>query len=544
MYLMPTINEVIQISSQFDAQLVTLGEWSIGERRLLNNWLEQTSNQSKGRVAANIIASMVLDYLKDDLSVEGRVRIKRIRKDAALLEQLVFTTRELTKKFYRDHINHMLKVSLLARAIALKKPFCLKVSELNLLVLACLFHDIAYPLSECGRIFSEALKSFKDCYSSAELFSSKLIKESKVDITSLSHLIGEEETKLKTALRKLNHGLLSAIEFKDFLKNQKSVETYSAIIRAIALHDSEFKTPIDTIKDPIVGLLVLADELQDWGRPTDQEVAIIPRIEDFELKDGKITGVFNAESYANFSVLKQISSKMKNLSRLFLDSNQLKFEFKYNIKGFEKIDHENFQGVLETLFNSVDKRILNPADNMDLSESAYFEKSFFGLEITMRVKQSLYRKLKNGKISKGSIFEHINIYLNADLSEMILSDKPLGELNSIVLTNENQNQITAKIVSRDKKFDGNIYSSIDEETMEFSRFLAAEIRFINYMTHEIGCSKVDDIQDFPKLEGIAEPAILEKVGIQLGNDFLETYKKLKLKSVLGCLKNQGCFLFK
>jgi len=176
MYLMSTPEELLQISSQFDAQLITLGDWSLDERRLLNHWLEQVSTESKGRVAAEIIASHVINCLKDDISVEGRVRIKRLRNVASLLEQLVFTTSELDEKFYRDHINHMLKVSLLARAIAKKKPFCLSEPELNILALACVFHDIAYPLSECGRIFSETLESLKDCFSSAELFSGKLIK--------------------------------------------------------------------------------------------------------------------------------------------------------------------------------------------------------------------------------------------------------------------------------------------------------------------------------------------------------------------------------
>lgn len=542
---MSTIKETLQISSQFDAQLIILGDWPLDERRLLNHWLEQSSAESKGRVAADIIASTVIKCLKDDISVEGRVRIKRLRNIASLLEQIVFTTSELDEKFYRDHINHMLKVSLLARAIARKKPFCLSGLELNLLTIACVFHDIAYPLSECGRIFNETLESLKDCYSSAELFSSKLIKEAKADIKSLSLLTGENESKLATALRELNHGVLSAIEFRDFLKNDKAVERYSDVIRAIALHDSDFSTPIDTIADPIVGLLILADELQDWGRrPTDREVAIIPRIEDFELKDGRLNGVFVAKDYERFSVLKQISSKMKNLSRLFLDSNQLKFEFRYNLEGFEKFDHKNFQDALEILAESVDEELLNPSENTDLSESTYFEKAFFGLEITMPVKQVLYSSLKSGKLSEESIFKDINIYLNENLSEMLLSDKTLGEIRTIVLSNENENKISVKIVNRNRTIKGRIHSSMSEETIRFSRFLAAEIRYINYLIHEIGAPKVQGIQNFPKLEGVADHSLLERVRCQLGDDFSDIYGKLKLNSVIDCLRNRGCFLFR
>jgi hypothetical protein len=474
--------------------------------------------------------------------MEGRIRIKRLRNVASLLEQLVFTTRELDEKFYRDHINHMLKVALLAKAIARKKPFCLSESELATLVLACVFHDVAYPLSECGRIFNKTLESLKDCFSTAELFTNELVKEAKVNLESLALLTGENEARLRTALREMNHGLLSAIEFKVFLKDNKSIEIYSDVIRAIALHDSDFRTPIDVIDDPIVGLLIIADELQDWGRPTDQDIVVIPRIEDFELMDGHLRGAFIAKDYGNFSLLKQISSKMNNLSRLRVDSNRLKLDFRYNLKGFEKIDHNNFQHLLQILFNSVDKALMNPSNNIDLSESAYFEKSFFGLEITMSVKEALYRKLKIG--SKKSIFTNMNIYLNEDLSEMILTDKVLGEIEAIVLSNENDSKISAKIVEGKRIINGNIYSSTSPETMEFSRFIAAEIRFINYLIHEIGGSKVEGIPNFPKLEGLAEPFVLKQVRDQLGNDFSVIYEKLKLRSVIDCLKNRACFLFK
>jgi hypothetical protein len=296
------------------------------------------------------------------------------------------------------------------------------------------------------------------------------------------------------------------------------------------------------IDDPIVGLLIISDELQDWGRPTDQDIVVIPRIEDFELVDGNLRGAFIAKDYGNFSLLKQISSKMNNLSRLRVDSNRLKLDFRYNLKGFEKIDHNNFQHLLQILFNSVDKALMNPSNNIDLSESAYFEKSFFGLEITMSVKEALYRKLKIG--SKKSIFTNMNIYLNEDLSEMILTDKVLGEIEAIVLSNENDSKISAKIVDGKRIINGNIYSSTSPETMEFSRFIAAEIRFINYLIHEIGGSKVEGIPNFPKLEGLAEPFVLKQVRDQLGNDFSVIYEKLKLRSVIDCLKNRACFLFK
>jgi hypothetical protein len=175
---------------------------------------------------------------------------------------------------------------------------------------------------------------------------------------------------------------------------------------------------------------------------------------------------------------------------------------RYNIQGLEKIDHNNIQLLLQILFNSVDKALMNLSKNIDLSESAYFEKSFFGLEITMPVKEVLYMNLKNGQLSKKSVFKNINIYLNENLSEMVLADKDFGEIEAIVLSNENDNRISAKIIEGNKTINGNFYLSMSPETMEFSRFLPAEIRFINYLIHEIGSAKVEGVPNFPKLEGL------------------------------------------
>jgi len=539
---MSTDREALQISSQFDAQLITLGEWSLDDRRILNRWLEQPDSETKGRMAAEVIGYYVSEYLKNDISIEGRIRIKKLRNVASLLEELVFTTRELDEKFYRDHINHMLKVALLAKAIARKKPFCFSDGELNTLVIACVFHDIAYPLSECGRIFNKTLESLKDCFSTAELFNNQLVKDSKVDIERLAAITGENGDRLRIALRDMNHGLLSAIELRASLRNENSVEKYSDAIRAIALHDSDSRTPIDVIGDPLVGLLIISDELQDWGRPTDQGITVIPRIEDFEVLDGHLSGVFNAKQSGNFSILKQISSKMNNLGRLSVDSSKLQFDFRFNLKKFEKIDHRDYQQLLRVLFNSVDKELMNPSKNSDLSGTTYFEKSFFGLEITASVKESLYRNLKLG--SDESLLTNTNIYINEDPPEMILTDKDLGKIEAIVLSNENSNGISAKMVEGKRRITGTIYPNYSPETMEFLCLIASEIRFTNYMIHEIGGPRVDRVPNFPKLEGLAESLTLNRTRDQIGNDFYETYQKAKISAVLNCLKNRACFLFK
>ena len=61
------------------------------------------------------------------------------------------------------------------------------------------------------------------------------------------------------------------------------------------------------------------------------------------------------------------------------------------------------------------------------------------------------------------------------------------------------------------------------------------------MIHEIGGPKVEPIQGFPKLEGLAEPSMLKKVAGKIGNHFSEIYDTIKIDSVVESLKNRACF---
>jgi len=536
--MIKNLDDALLISSQFDSHLVALGDWSIEQRRLLNEWLEQETAEQKARVAAQVIASFALDILRNDASIEGKVRIKKLQSTSSLLERFVFTARELERKFYRDHINHMLKVALLARAIAVREPFCLDAHQLKTLTLAAIFHDIAYPISECSRIFNETLKALKNCYKVAEFFTNTLFRETDFDVASIAELIHERKSKVIEMLDHMNHGLLSAIEFQSFLKKE-AISSYSEAIRAIAIHDSGFETEIDALKDPIIALLIIADELQDWGRPTDQNVSIIPRIEDFVLQDGKLSGRFIIKD-PTFSILKQICSKMKNLQRISLNSDEFEFSILYDAIKFEKIDHQIYESVLQILFESVNHDLMNPDENIDLSDVSLFEKGYFGTEITMAIKKTLYEYLKNGQDPLKNPLTKINIFLNENKSELVLSEKALHLAKSIELSNRGDDKISTKILTDDGFIKGKFHEY--DEKLNYFRFLAAEVRFINYMIHEIGSSKVNSISGFPKLEGIAESSVIKKAAKRLGKeDFIKIYDELRLMSVRRCLKNRSCF---
>lgn len=371
-----------------------------------------------------------------------------------------------------------------------------------------------------------------------------LIRRTEVDISTLASVIGEDESKVERLLMQLNHGLLSALEFKSFLNNQEQVlERYSKVIRAIAIHDSIVSTEIDVFEEPVIGLLVLADELQDWGRPTYEDISVIPRIEDFELKNRRIEGRFIAKNYKNFSVLKQVCSKMENLKRVILDSKRLTIKIEYEIQRFRKIDHSNYEFVLQTLYEKVNEECLDPSNNIDLSESSLFEKTFFGVDIGMPTKMELYSYLKKRQLAEFSVLKEMDIYVNTDLPELILSKKNLEAMKSLVISNFDKERISMKIQTDNGPIEGTFYGNSREKNLELMRFLAAEIRFINYLLHEIGSERLELPEGFPKFEGFAEQTVIAKVGDELKIDeFPNLYSKLELPLVTSCLRNRGCFL--
>ena len=234
---------------------------------------------------------------------------------------------------------------------------------------------------------------------------------------------------------------------------------------------------------------------------------------------------------------------MENLKRIVVDSKRLAIKIEYEIQKFRKIDHSNYEFVLQTLYKEVNEECLDPMNNIDLSESSLFEKNFFGVDIGIPTKTELYSYLKKGELAESSVLKEMDIYVNTDLPELILSKKNLEAMKSIVISNFDKDRISMKIQTDNGPIEGTFYGNSWEKNLQLTRFLAAEIRFINYLLHEIGSEKLKLPKGFPKFEGFAEQTVIAKVRDELEIDgFPNLYSKLELPLVTSCLRNRGCFL--
>jgi hypothetical protein len=101
-------------SALCDSLLLDWGTWDEECRRAFSVWIRSDDFEERRLKASELIAFLIEHFLGDQISVDGRVRARRLAETLVHLEDLLITARSgIGKKFYRDHLNHMLRVALL-----------------------------------------------------------------------------------------------------------------------------------------------------------------------------------------------------------------------------------------------------------------------------------------------------------------------------------------------------------------------------------------------------------------------------------------------
>lgn len=531
-------------SANFDAQLIQMGLWDPEEKKLLENWTGRGDKQFKKTLAAFLISHLILRLLDQDCSIKGRVRARRIGDALSQFEQLLISTRGLENKFYRDHLNHAIRVALIARAIAGVAPFNLSNGELDQLVLACLFHDISYPLSESTRIFRSTLNAMKKCYLSAEGFAPYPLPKLAVGKSAFSTIIDIDKGAMESYLKELDHGLLGAIEFLKYLRPE-CYEKYSKVARAIAFHSPSFREKVISSEEPILALLIISDELQDWGRPTiNESEATISRIADFQLNDNLLEGCFDARAGSSFSPLRQLYGKSKNLSRLILPPN-FRFRIVFPLKSFVPCDFLQSEKLLQHIFTkaqSLDENFCSPQDAGHLyKEDNAFEESYYGLSTLPRIKEQVFVWLDNGKLQKESPFSKMSAFFDSSIEEIVFSRKPVKEISHLELVSSEEGNLIL-LINGKEKLETNIHGIDEPKAQLLSQILVAEMRFLNISIQAITTdvpikfSAIQPRESFPSKEDLN--LLTKRIsGIRGTQEHVQLFKKIR-----NCIIQAGFFV--
>ncbi|MBD3190691.1 MAG: hypothetical protein GF308_08600 [Candidatus Heimdallarchaeota archaeon] len=270
------------------------------------------------------LASTLYDVAKErGISSEGILYLIQSLPD---LESFLYSTSG--GKFYRDHTEHQLRVAVLGdflleqdlgygtllSVIADELDFDKHMLKDEIWWVTGLIHDIGYPLQKMTVAINwSLLNQILKCYPLLDLevvpmevtLSSKskkqreylsileegLSKEAQALIrqgagydlngipipsaeTFHSTMDGHEEYQFKSPI-KLDHGVIGGLNLlrslgapEEIRERRDELEGYIIAAKAIALHNFKQKLPdFHFKKNPLAFLLVMVDEMQEWGRP-------------------------------------------------------------------------------------------------------------------------------------------------------------------------------------------------------------------------------------------------------------------------------------
>ena len=306
----------------------------------IRKWLSAKTEDEILETSVNFHRILVLNYLSGKYS-EGKLKNKHLLM--AEFEKFIRLVKvDIGNKFYRDHIAHVIRVSLLMIYLG-KNYFRLSSKVINKLAIAGLFHDLAYPVQEIDLInnlssqkLGEAFDSFKNNVFASEINNENNISEFLSLIYShllkirISSKIQDKRIIIKSlvyGLLKKNHGILSAFElWQIFLPRYRANQGLLEVLLSISMHDMDIcfdrpKFPIHISYNPVLFMLILCDELQEWNRWVRSENKGISTVVMKELRINTapsltIRGTYNIDKKTGFIPFLQATAKSGSLDRI------------------------------------------------------------------------------------------------------------------------------------------------------------------------------------------------------------------------------------
>ena len=380
-------------SAIFDKEILDAGKWDPVSLASLRAWVESEDSTDKRLRASRLIPELLEVTLGPRMRPDGKIHARRIGEALTYFEDLMLTSKSgLGKKFYRDHLNHLIRVIILARAIAKQ---CLKL-ETGDVVLASLFHDIGYPVAESRTIIEGSINALQSCFGCVR-FAEHFLSYDMEKATRLIRLLNDVDTshQLGRAFNSHEHSVIGAMEFLDYVDDP---EQYTQVVEAIVFHDSSFQRKISLRDSPVLAALVLADELQDWDRPIGYDrTSAVQSIEPFEISEGLIRGRMEASATPSFSPIRQVISKLRSLSRIVIDT-QLKFELEISLPKYNEISIKDLQVLASQLYTLRMQQGLNVPNILRVEDSdSVFQKAYYGITISDAISRSIIANLESAE---------------------------------------------------------------------------------------------------------------------------------------------------
>lgn len=522
----------------FDTKLLGLGSWEKETEKLIENWISEDGFDEKRAEASNLIYTMILRLLGHECSENGRIRSRRLGEMLRYFEDLLALTRGgIAKKFYRDHLNHMLRVMLLADAIGNRmKSLPLTKKDVRLLTIAALVHDIAYPLAESYQIINETTKAMRRCYSALSFPDYHISYDSK-KVKRLVNVLASEDVPASVfgpMLKNYDHGVVGCIEFIDYIKDE-NLAGKKRLFQAIVFHDPAVKVPESVRSDPILLALVLSDEVQDWGRPVglDKETAI-SQIDDFRITSGNMRGTFEWKGKINVSPLRQIHSKAANFSRLQWPK-LVRVALTFKLLDYEGFCSREFEEVCNRLLDYCNENrpeCIQSLNELWKGDREWF-RTFYGYVLPET--NDIVDCWKQMSVSKADW-----VYFNSTGKEILHAEKDIGKPCSLQLKIKAA-RVAMTLTGQRKQILGFLYDQSDDVTLKHTYRLIVPIIVFQGLAARIASKKSAGLSSrfmFP-----SKKAIRNAMGIVAVQNWKDSNTDA-LSSIRRCVVEGGYFSFR
>jgi hypothetical protein len=259
---------------------------------------------------------------------------------------------------YRDHFIHSFNVFLLGYYIINKfnelypdkEYFGAGENDWNLTwMLTSTFHDVAYPVQETETWLNDFFDKFLGVNPNFSLNIAQIIPPIYTDfmqMLSRHHKYHKEDAlgftddllkidwfyynELCSGLTKKNHGVLGALMLchqmairEGFLERPDPVDflkNHLPACHAISLHALE-SIPVNFAKHPFAYLLILCDELQNWGRPSNRDSQDI-----IQLKNVVVNGTGTLKIQFKIEASTDIETMSSVLKKRLIENNSIEIE--------------------------------------------------------------------------------------------------------------------------------------------------------------------------------------------------------------------------
>lgn len=331
------------------------------------------------------------------------------------------------------------------------------------------------------------------------------------------------------------------MEFLQYIKPEM-IENYRASVDAIMFHDPDFNFRIALKENKALALLIISDEMQDWGRPASfEQEPTIAEIKDFNIAANQVDARFAWENTSLLSPLRQIYSKQGSLSRIDFSTYEkdVKVNLTFDLPSYDIFDIGTFEQVLQKVFTQWNA--LTPVSKITEEPVVIdtYQKLYYGAKGERE--SQLLKELQGGSLEANSVFNfNKKVHFNVLRKEILLTNPGCGLPRKIRIELGNKG-FKSTLVGEKSNITGKLTAEPSEPSCSLSKYLISELFLFDVTIKQRYHQEKSQISAANLL--VSDAKIIEFLKAKEKNADEITAMLKELSKIRYCLKEKGFFVF-